>query len=168
MLFGELGRTILKCISYIIGSQSLEGTHNLSSRVLAVKTISKLNINNTFNNFKHPELSKEELRNGCKLGLDTWADTGCSGKHAYVEEFLIGKTVTAMGFSSSLRKLDNLPYANVLYAYDHASQTNNIWQSIFYMAFAEFYLANAIQIFRYLNFFLYVLKYFYYSTIYLK
>ena len=119
MLLSKLGRTILKCICYIIGSQPLKGTHNLSSRVLAVKTISKLNISNTFNNFKHPELSKEELRNGCKLGLDTWADTGCSGKHAYVEEFLIGKTVTAMGFSSSLGKLDNLPYANVLYAYDH-------------------------------------------------
>ena len=96
-----------------------QGTHNLPSKVLAVKTISKLNISNTFNNFKHPELSNEELRNGCKLGLDTWADTGCSGKHAYVEEFLIGKTVTAMGFSSSLGKLDNLPYAHVLYAYDH-------------------------------------------------
>ena len=35
------------------------------------------------------------------------------------EEFIIGKTVTATGFSSSLGKLDNLPYAYVLYAYDH-------------------------------------------------
>ena len=50
--------------------------------------------------------------------MDIWADTGCSGKHAYVEESLIGKTVTAMGFSSSLAKLENLAYAHVLYAYD--------------------------------------------------
>ena len=40
-------------------------------------------------------------------------------KHTHVEEFIIGKTVTATAFSSSLGKLDNLPYAHVLYAYDH-------------------------------------------------
>ena len=37
-----------------------------------------------------------------------------------MEEFVIGETVTATGFSSSLGKLDNLAYAHVLYAYDHA------------------------------------------------
>ena len=64
-------------------------------------------------------LTKEELRNGCRLGLDTWAETGCAGKHAYIEEFMIGKTVTAMGFSSSSGELENLTLAHVLYAYDH-------------------------------------------------
>ena len=54
--------------------------------------------NNTSTNFEHPKLSEEELRNGCKLGLDLCADTGCSSKHVYVEEFLIGKTASAMGF----------------------------------------------------------------------
>ena len=63
------------------------------------------------------KLNKEELKNGCKLGLDTWADTGCSGKHTYVKEFIIGKIVTAMGFSLSLGN-KNLKYAHVLYAYD--------------------------------------------------
>ena len=62
----------------------------------------------------------EDLRLGCKLGIDSWVDTGCAGKHAHVEEFIIGKTVTATGFSPSLGKLENLPYAYVLYAYDHA------------------------------------------------
>ena len=40
-------------------------------------------------------------------------------RFAYVEEFLIGRTVTAMGFSSSLGKLENSAYAHLLYAYDH-------------------------------------------------
>ena len=44
----------------------------------------------------------------------------CAGKHPHVEEFVLGKTVTAKGFSSSLGKLDNLPVANILYAYYHA------------------------------------------------
>ena len=51
--------------------------------------------------------------------MDTWADVGCAGKHAYVEEFIMGKTVTAMSFPPSLGKLENLTYAHVLYAYDH-------------------------------------------------
>ena len=55
--------------------------------------------------------------------MDIWADTGCSGKHAYVEESLIGKTVTAMAFSSSLGKLENMAYAHVLYAYDHEDRS---------------------------------------------
>ena len=49
----------------------------------------------------------EELRLGCKLGLDSWADMGCSEKHAHVEEFVIGKSVTTTGFSSFLGKVDN-------------------------------------------------------------
>ena len=49
----------------------------------------------------------------------TFIHTGCAGKHAYVKDFIIGKTVTAMGFSSSLGKIENLTYAHVLYAYDH-------------------------------------------------
>ena len=36
-----------------------------------------------------------------------------------MDEFIVGKTVTATGFSSLLGKLDNLPYAHVLYAYDY-------------------------------------------------
>ena len=73
----------------------------------------------SYNTFRHPKLLKEELSLGCKLGLDSWADTDCAGKHAHVEEFVLDKTVTATGISPSLGKLDNLPIAHVLYAYDH-------------------------------------------------
>ena len=52
------------------------------------------------------------------MGIDTWADTCCAGKHSYVQEFIDGKTVTASGFTSSLGSLTNLPIANVIYAYD--------------------------------------------------
>ena len=68
--------------------------------------------------FKHPTLSNEEKLNGCRLGIDTWADTSCSGKHAYVESFIEGKTINASGFTSSLGTMKNLPIANVIYAYD--------------------------------------------------
>ena len=68
--------------------------------------------------FRHPVLTDAEHDHGTRLGIDTWADTACAGKHAFVEEFLIGKFVTASGFTSALGLLEDLPVANVLYAYD--------------------------------------------------
>ena len=55
------------------------------------------------------------------MGIDSWSDTGCAGKHAYVEEFIYGIPVNATGFAPSLGSLNDLPIANVLYAYDTPS-----------------------------------------------
>ena len=68
--------------------------------------------------FRHPTLTEQEHKKGTRLGIDSWADSCCSGKHAYVESFIEGKFINATGFSASLGKLENLPIANVLYAYD--------------------------------------------------
>ena len=42
----------------------------------------------------------------------------CAGKHAQIESFVEGKTVLASGFSNSMEVMENLPLANVLYAYN--------------------------------------------------
>ena len=68
--------------------------------------------------FVHPQLTDDEHNSGSRLGLDSWADTACAGKHAFVEEFVMGRFITAKGFTQALGQLDNLPIANVLYAYD--------------------------------------------------
>ena len=68
--------------------------------------------------FRHPKLNDNELYNGTRLGFDSWADTSCAGKHAYVEAFIEGRSVTATGFSSTLGSIDNLNIAHVIYAYD--------------------------------------------------
>ncbi len=68
--------------------------------------------------FRHPTLTPDEMRNGCRLGIDTWADTSCAGKHAHVIEFVEGRSVTAHGFASCLDSIDDLSIANVAYAYD--------------------------------------------------
>ena len=80
-------------------------------------TIAKT-MNRDLSSFRHPVLTEDEIRNGCRLGFDTWADTSCSGKHAYVEAFVEGKMVTATGFSSTLGQLENLHVAHVVYAHD--------------------------------------------------
>ena len=86
--------------------------HMLSSKI--GRTSTSINIDE----FNHPKLNNDETLLGCRLGFDTWADTSCSGKHAYVESFVEGRTVNATGFTSSLGTMNDLPIANVLYAYD--------------------------------------------------
>ena len=81
-------------------------------------TVSRAHTTPNVKNFRHPILTHEEYVSGCRLGFDTWADTSCSGRHAYVEAFVEGRMVTATGFSSSLGQLENLHIAHVIYAYD--------------------------------------------------
>lgn len=93
-----------------------------SSHIVSIRPlhshIAKTQSNFNVETFRHPLLSDDEFKNGTKLGLDSWADTGCAGKHAFVEEFVEGQTVTASGFANSLGKLHDLPIVNALYAYD--------------------------------------------------
>ena len=98
--------------------------------------------------FTHPFLTHQELQSGSRLGLDTWADTSCSGKHAFVAEFIEGKLVTASGFSPSLGTVKDLPMANVLYAYDKPDGTTILLEhnnTIYLGADMEDSLGNPIQ-----------------------
>ena len=67
---------------------------------------------------KIPSLSVKELHDGCELLIDSGADTCCAGRHAYVVEIIPNMTVSCRGFSDNLPVEDNLPIANVIYAYD--------------------------------------------------
>ena len=87
-------------------------SHLQTSRILFRTQI------NYADNFRHPKLTTEEMKLGARLGIDSWADTSCAGRHAFVESFIEGKVVNASGFSPSLGSLSNLPIVNALYAYD--------------------------------------------------
>ena len=56
--------------------------------------IPKAVTNSNAGTFFHPVLSYNEHVEVCKLGIDSWSDTRCAGKHAFVEEFIKVKTVT--------------------------------------------------------------------------
>ena len=71
------------------------------------------------NSIKIPSLSVKELHDGCELLLDSGADTCCAGHHAYITEIIPHTTVSCRGFSDNLPIEDNLPIANVIYAYDY-------------------------------------------------
>ena len=57
------------------------------------------------------------------MGLEYWADTSCSGKHAYVDEVFEGKSVNITGFTSTFGSIDDLPISHVLYAFDKEDET---------------------------------------------
>ena len=57
------------------------------------------------------------------MGLDSWVDTDCSGKHTYVDEFVEGNSVNVTGLTSTLGSIDNLPVAHVLHSFDKEDGT---------------------------------------------
>ena len=58
------------------------------------------------------------MKSGCRLGLDSWADTGLLVKHAYVDEFFQGKSVSVTGLTETLVSIDKLTISHVLVAFD--------------------------------------------------
>ena len=58
------------------------------------------------------------MKSRCRLGLDSWDDTGCSCKHAYVDGFVEGKSVNVTGFTSTFVYIYNITISHVLYAFD--------------------------------------------------
>ena len=50
--------------------------------------------------------------------MDYLADTSCLGKHSYVEEFVAGCTITAIGFTIAIGSTKDVPIEKVLYVYD--------------------------------------------------
>ena len=59
------------------------------------------------------------MRDGCRLGLDSHADTTCVGRHAAILEVIEGQTVEAVPFAKSIGSVSNLPIVNAALAYDH-------------------------------------------------
>ena len=80
LFVSRLGRTPFKLIYYMFNSTFKNHKYSLPYKISSVRNIREFNTVSSINNFRHPNLNKEELRNDCKLGLDTWADTGCAGK----------------------------------------------------------------------------------------
>ena len=123
-------------------------TRTVKIAAFTTKRIISQTISHDIDNFRHPLLSNEEHTNGIRLGIDSWADTCCAGRHAYVEEFVMGKTVTATGFTPSLGSVPSLPIAHVLYAYDALDGTVIILEannSIYLGEKMEDSLMNPIQ-----------------------
>ena len=71
--------------------------------------------------FCHTTLFEAKHLNVSGLVIDTLANTACSGNHAFLEEFVMGKFITAKVFTTDLGFIENIPIVNVLYDYDAAN-----------------------------------------------
>ena len=74
----------------------------------------------------NPDLNKEEMDTGIRMGMDSHADTTCVNKHAYIESVIEGITVDAIPFDSSMGKMSDLPVVNAIYAYDDPDSLQTI------------------------------------------
>ena len=69
------------------------------------------------------------MKSGGRLGLYYWADTGCSVKHAYVDEFFEGKSVNVTGFTSTLGYIDKPPPPFLMYGMNLIKRTE-MWSCL--------------------------------------
>ena len=63
------------------------------------------------------------MKSRCRLGLDSWSDTGCSKKYAYIDEFFEDKSFNVTRFTSTLGSINNLPIYHFLYEFDKEDVT---------------------------------------------
>lgn len=117
-------------------------TNRMVSRVQHGASISQ-------SQFRHPSLTNAEFQGGCRLGIDSHADTSCAGKHAHVLEFNDDLKVSATGFAGKETMcIDDLSIANVAYAYDTPQGDTLIFivnNAIYLGALMDGSLLNPIQ-----------------------
>ena len=63
-------------------------------------------------------LSKDELENGCRLGLDSHADVSCVGKHARILETFPNRSCNVQPFNDSYESMKNVKTVNAAFAHD--------------------------------------------------
>ena len=65
-------------------------------------------------------LTLDELENGCRLGIDTHADSSCAGKHVRVLEYISGRTYSVTPFHDSYSPKTDVGMINGVVAVDRS------------------------------------------------
>ena len=67
---------------------------------------------------KGSSLTNSEMKQGCRLGMDSHADMTCVSRHARIMEIYHGKSCVVMPFHDSYKSMKNVQTVNAAYAYD--------------------------------------------------
>ena len=70
-----------------------------------------------FEGKKH-NLTNLELTGGCRLGIDTHADTSCAGRHVRILEYIDGPTYNVAPFHDQYKPLEKIGMINGVVAVD--------------------------------------------------
>ena len=65
-----------------------------------------------------PSLTEYEMSHGCKLGIDTHADSSCAGKHVRILEFISGKSFSVKPFLDTYEPRNDVSLINGVVAVD--------------------------------------------------
>ena len=106
---------------YITFQTTTKVNHTISSftsRRLISSNSSKIQPN--------PVLTSTKLNQGCRLGLDSHADTSCAGRHVRVLEHVQGRECIVHPFHGSYRPIDRMSIINGALAYDTGIGENYI------------------------------------------
>ena len=103
---------------FIILFRRLQYKPKFNAYIHSFRTVRVNSINSTAPIVNDP-LSDVQMKTGCRLGIDSHADTSCVNKHAFVESVVEGITVDAIPFDDSLGKATNLPIVHAIYAVDN-------------------------------------------------
>ena len=75
-------------------------------------------------NDKH--LSNYELSKGCRVGIDSHADTSCAGRHVRILEYIDGKTYSVSPFNERYQPMENIRMINGIVAVDKSDGSGYI------------------------------------------
>ena len=70
------------------------------------------------NNTSPADLTDEEMKTGCRLGLDTHADVSCIGRHGRILEMLEGQYSTVYPFNESYSPMQEVETVHAAFAVD--------------------------------------------------
>ena len=89
----------------------LRATNMINTRISMVGNMSR-------NVVESVQWSKDELSEGCRVGIDTHADTSCARKHVRITEYIDGKLYSVSPFNEKYEPLENVKMINGIVAVD--------------------------------------------------
>ena len=82
-------------------------------------------------------LSEYELSNGCRVGIDSHADTSCAGRHVRILEYIDGKSYSVSPFNERYQPIENVKLINGIVAVDLEDGSSYIVELNNFLNFTE-------------------------------
>lgn len=96
---------------------------------------SNLTINSVGRN--EPNLSEEEIKQGCMLGIDSHADSSCAGRHVRIMEFIGGKKFCVSPFLDTYEPKTDVTLINGVIAVDNEDGSGYILELNNFLNFTD-------------------------------
>ena len=134
--------SLMTCILYTMkkiismtrldGRIILRGVNAFSTYRISGKSSQQQKIQST-----PPDLSEKEMLEGCRMGIDTHADSSCAGKHVRIIEFIDGKKYKVTPFHEDYEPINNIGMINGIVAVDNEDGSGYILELNNFLNFTD-------------------------------